>query len=180
MRINKKVFNYSNLEKILFNIDSNTEAYKSLIAESNYIKTVYEKLPLNELKIILTHINAGIEDAKNVDKVFTLAAIGVSLFIAISSLLNILNTTISFFYLLFSTGVMMSVLMFSNKFIKRIKEFSYLKEIIQLVINEKIMYEDSKMALKSDNTVFTHRAGTLGRRRGFEEAVAATTPYRSS
>jgi len=32
----------------------------------------------------------------------------------------------------------------------------------------------------SPNTAFTHRADALGRRRGFEEVYAATTPYGSS
>lgn len=36
------------------------------------------------------------------------------------------------------------------------------------------------VAPTSHNTAFTHRAGAPGRRGGFEEADAATTPYGSS
>jgi len=38
----------------------------------------------------------------------------------------------------------------------------------------------SMMTVTSANTAFTHRADALGRRCGFEEEVAATTPYGSS
>jgi adenylate kinase family enzyme len=54
------------------------------------------------------------------------------------------------------------------------------KIINEIMNNKRFLISEFGEEVPSDNTTFTHRAGALGRRRGFKEMVAATTPYGSS